>query len=418
MAPLVFNSVLEYPLMLAAACLLRPPPRSSRYERLWRWSDTVLMLLQGCVFAFAACALWQGRLAKMAEDWSSKPLKTFALAITDPTAKIWWIVAAGVLAFLLQRRRVHFAVAVATLLGVCLMCGEREGVLRSARSFFGVLRVETGHYNRGGDRLVFHTLMHGSTMHGEQSRDPNDALDPWTYYHRSGPVGKVFNALEHRAAFLRRGHISVVGLGTGSVAAYAQAGQALTYFEIDAAVRRIAQNPKYFTYLTDCRVEPRICMGDARLTLAREPDGQFDVLLIDAFSSDAIPVHLITYEAVKMYFHKLAPHGLLMVHLSNRHLRLEPVVAGEAAELGVVARVRTDEDEAPLGKSSSTWAVLARTPEDLGRLKDDEKWKPLEPEARVPLWTDDYSSIVSVMNWDWDWLPKLPKWMRRAKAAE
>ena len=413
-APLVFSTVREYPLILAAACLLRPPPRTSRYERFWRCSDMVLMLMQGCVFAFAACALWQGRLADMAAHWSSKPLKTFALAITDPTAKIYWIVAAGVLAFLLQRRRIHFAVAVATLLGVCVMCVDREGVLYSARSFFGVLRVEAGHYNRGGDRLVYHTLMHGSTMHGEQSRDPDDALDPWTYYHRSGPVGEVFDALEDREAFLRHGRIGVVGLGTGSIAAYAQAGQTLDYFEIDAAVRRIAQNPDYFTYLTNCRVEPEIRMGDARLTLAREADGRFDVLLIDAFSSDAIPIHLITYEAMEMYFQKLAPHGLLMVHLSNRHLRLEPVVAGEAAALRVVARVRDDEDETPLGKSTSTWALLARTPEDLGPLKDNKKWKPLEPESGVPLWTDDYSSIVSVMNWDWDWLPK---WMRKKRLA-
>ena len=114
-------------------------------------------------------------------------------------------------------------------------------------------------------------------------------------------------------------------------------------------------------------------MGDARLTLAREPDGQFDVLLIDAFSSDAIPIHLITYEAVEMYFQKLAPHGLLMVHLSNRHLRLAPVVAGTAAALGVVARLRDDDDETAIGKSTSTWAVLARTPEDLGRLKDNDR---------------------------------------------
>ncbi len=150
------------------------------------------------------------------------------------------------------------------------------------------------------------------------------------------------------------------------------------------------------------------------LTLADEPDGQFDLLVIDAFSSDAIPVHLLTREAVEMYFQKLAPGGLLMVHLSNRHLRLGPVVGGTAAELGVVARVRDDEDEeSDTGKTSSEWAVLAKTPEDLGGLMDNKDWDPLKPKPGVPLWTDDYSSIVSVMNWDW-----LPNWMRRAKAAE
>ena len=242
-----------------------------------------------------------------------------------------------------------------------MICDDREDVIYSARSFFGVLRVKVGHYDGEEDSLAYHTLMHGSTMHGQQSRDPDDALDPWTYYHRTGPVGDVFDALEERDGFLRHGHIGVVGLGTGSVAAYAQPGQTLTYFEIDAAVRRISQDPEYFTYLTDCRVAPQIRMGDARLTLAREPDGQFDVLLIDAFSSDAIPIHLITREAVEMYFQKLAPHGLLMVHLSNRHLRLAPVVAGAAAALGVVARLRDDDDETAAGKSASMWAVLARS---------------------------------------------------------
>ncbi len=414
-APLIFNSVLEYPLMLVAACLLRPLPRAGRYEWFWRWCDRALMLLQGLVFAFAACALAHGRLAKMAANWSSQWLKPFALAITSSMAVTCWIVAAGVLAFLLQRRRVRFAVAVATLLLVCVIGRDRDDVIYSARSFFGVLRVEKGHYDGDQGQLVCHTLMHGSTMHGQQSLDPDDALEPWTYYHRSGPVGEVFDALEHRRAFFRHGRIGVVGLGTGSVAAYARRGQTLTYFEIDAAVRRIAQDPKYFTYLTNCKVSPRICMGDARLTLAREPDGQFDVLLIDAFSSDAIPIHLITREAVEMYLQKLAPHGLLMVHVSNRHLRLEPVVAGSAAALGVVARLRDDCDEAAAGKSSSTWTVLARTPADLGRLKENVEWKPLEPEPGVPLWTDDYSSIVSVMNWNWNWLPE---WMRRAKAAD
>jgi hypothetical protein len=258
--------------------------------------------------------------------------------------------------------------------------------------------------------------MHGSTMHGQQSHDsraPDDALDPWTYYCHSGPVGEVFQALEDRAAFCRHGHIGVVGLGTGSVAPYAQPGQTLTYFEIDAAVRKISQDPEYFTYLSNCRGNVEVCMGDARLTLARKPDGQFDVLLIDAFSSDAIPIHLLTKEAMEMYFQKLAPHGLLMVHLSNRHLTLAPVVAGEAKELGVVARLRDDDDESDTGKTTSTWAILARAPEDLGRLKDNHDWEPLEPEPGVPLWTDDYSSIVSVMHWDW-----LPKWMRRAKPAD
>ena len=412
-APLIFNSVMEYPLMLVAACLLRPLPQSSRHERLWRWTDLALMMMQGCLFAFAVCALWHERLAHAAAKWSSTPLKTFTLEITDSETYVWWVVLAAVLAFLLQRRRAWFAVALATLLVVCMICGGQENVICSARSFFGVLHVDVFHYD--GD-LVKHRLMHGSTMHGEQSRDPDDALDPWTYYCHSGPVGDVFDARERRPEFLHGGHIGVVGLGTGTVAAYAKPGQSLTYFEIDGAVRDIATDRKYFTYLADCKVEPRYCMGDARMTLELEPDSQFDLLIIDAFSSDAIPVHLLTREAVEMYMKKLAPGGLLMVHLSNRHLLLAPVVAGTAEVLGVVARVRNDYDEeSETNKTSSTWAVLAKRPEDLGALRENAEWAPLKTRPGLPLWTDDYSSIVSVMNWDWDWLPK---WMQGTKPAD
>ena len=294
-----------------------------------------------------------------------------------------------------------------------MICEEREDVVYSARSFFGVLRVELGHYDRDGDSLDCHTLMHGSTMHGQQSRDADDALDPWTYYCHSGPVGELFAALEDRPAFLHHGHIGVVGLGTGTVAAYAQPGQTLTYFEIDAAVRRIAQDPECFTYITNCKVTPEIRMGDARLTMAREPDGYFDVLLIDAFSSDAIPIHLITRQAVELYFQKLAPHGLLLVHLSNRHLRLAPVVAGTAEDLGLVARLRDDDDESDIGKTSSTWAVLARKPEDLGRIKDNVRLGADESRAR--------RAALDRRLFEYrerDELGLAAQWLRRPKAAE
>ena len=223
-APLVFNSVLEYPLMLVAACLLRPPPRSSRYERFWRWSDLALMLMQGCVFAFAAGALSQGRLADMAANWSSEPLKKFALDDhqshgEDLAGSSWrgsWPSCCSAAA--------SASPSPSPTLLVRLHDLRRPG----RRPLFGaeLLRRPPRRDRPLRSRwrpLVYHTLMHGSTMHGQQSRDPDDALDPWTYYHRSGPVGDVFDALEHREAFLRRGHIGVVGLGTGSVAAYAQA---------------------------------------------------------------------------------------------------------------------------------------------------------------------------------------------------
>ena len=228
---------------------------------------------------------------------------------------------------------------------------------------------------------------------------------------RSGPVGDIFDALNDRPAFQSHGRIGVVGLGTGTIAAYPRKGQSLTYYEIDAAVRRIAEDPHYFTYLANCRdvheVDYQVKMGDARLTLAGEPDNAFDLLVIDAFSSDSIPIHLITREAMELYRKKLAPGGFLVVHVSNRHLDLPPVVAAAARELRLVALLCDDEDESEIGKSASTWAVLVQNKEDLGRLQTYDDWLPMTPERGVPIWTDDYSSIVSVMNWSW-----LPKWLR------
>jgi hypothetical protein len=408
-APLIFNSVLEYPLMLIAACLLGPPRKPVSFESVWRWWDLALGVILACLVIFVVgktCSYSQGEFHVKAENLF---------------AKNSWIVAAGVLAFLLQRARPWFTLAVAAVVGVCIIGDYRSDVIHSARSFFGVLRVEKDTYlDSDGETQVCHTLMHGSTMHGQQSRQRDDARDPWTYYHRTGPVGDIFEVLNERKEFAEHGHIGVVGLGTGSIAAYPEKGQRLTYFEIDSKVRRISEDPQFFTYLSSCRKrigdDLEIRMGDARRTLEKEPDHSFDVLLIDAFSSDAIPVHLITHEAIEMYFKKLAPDGLLMVHLSNRHLSLGPVVSAAAVALNKEARVRDDDDESYVGKSSSTWAVLANKLPDLGKLQDEKdaevpsqlKWQELGNPNGTKEWTDDYSSIVSVMHWDW-----LPEWMRR-----
>ncbi len=255
--------------------------------------------------------------------------------------------------------------------------------------------------------------MHGSTLHGMQSLDPKKSDQPWTYYHRTGPIGDIFQELaKNRPIFKQAGRIGVVGLGTGTLAAYGLPGQHLTFFEIDAAVERIARDPRYFTYLENCRADLKVRLGDARLSLAEEADGQFDVLLVDAFSSDAVPVHLLTREALELYFKKLAPRGLLAVHITNRHLDLEPVLGNLAAALGVAARVRNDDrKEDATGRFPSTWVVLARWTADLGDLAQDSRWDAVETNSEAP-WTDDFSNLYSVIEWDleWDWLPGWKWW--------
>jgi uncharacterized membrane protein YhaH (DUF805 family)/spermidine synthase len=488
-APLVFNTVMEYPLMLVAACLLGPRLQSASFfrGRVGRgtfWTTTLCLSAISLVVGFVAanidsdvmlladvpvsarvgivvvwaCVVSCISLSVQVRRWHDIGYSGWMVLINFiPLGSLACLVVLGFFrgadgpnaygesVLPLQSNRyvwfwrcvdVAFAVAAAAILFVSTVRDrQKDVVIYSARSFFSVLRVEKGsYYDYEGTSYLCHVLMHGTTDHGQQSREADasgrpgtgeDALEPCTYFDRTGPVGDVFEARNSRRAFRRGGQIGVVGLGTGTIASYILPGQSLTYFEIDAAVREIADNPKYFTFLSNCReksrVDPDIRMGDARLTLDHDEfNGKFDLLVIDAFSSDAIPVHLLTKEAMEMYFNKLAPGGMLMVHVSNRHLRLEPVVGGAASALHKVARIRSDDNinnGYGINKAESTWAVLADKEEDLGPLKDNLDWEPLKAEAGVPLWTDDYSSIVSVMHWNW--LPKwVPDWLRPAPAVE
>ncbi len=331
----------------------------------------------------------------------------------------------------------------------------------------------------------FHKLSHGTTLHGMQASDRNGmrqpisymgqldlrgrptarewsaeaalrddlrllmATDPWnavmlggaqaawdarqeplTYYHRTGPVGEMFRRLRQMNP---RGDVAMVGLGTGSVACYALPGQSLTFYEIDPLVRDLVETPKYFSYVDDARkrgAEVDIIMGDARLMLEppgdssrreKHHDRKFSLLLVDAFSSDSIPVHLLTREAIELYKSRLAPGGLLALHISNRYIMLEPVVARLAEDAKLKARVWNDRTEAIYpGKTSSSWVVLANSEEDLGEeirgdFADDRfgavgggwcywalnhNWRSLQVLPEVEAWTDDYSDVMRVMTFD------------------
>jgi hypothetical protein len=197
--------------------------------------------------------------------------------------------------------------------------------------------------------------------------------EPLTYYHRSGPVGAMFTELRTRKNGTdATAPYAMIGLGTGSVSCYAQRGQSITFYEIDTAVKRlVADERKWFTYVNDARdrgANLDIRLGDARLVLKRDTDRKYTLLLVDAFSSDSIPVHLLTTEAVQLYLDRLSDDGILAVHISNRWIRLEPVVSAIANKLGLTARVWNDDAEEHAGKTASSWIVLARKPEHLGKL--------------------------------------------------
>jgi len=196
--------------------------------------------------------------------------------------------------------------------------------------------------------------------------------------------------------------VAAIGLGTGSIASYQQPGQQWTFYELNPTVVKIASNSDYFTFLSDCTRDINLIPGDARLSLSKEANHQFDLIVLDAYSSDSVPIHLITREALQLYLDKLTDEGLLVFHLSNQYLDLRPVVANLAQDAGLAFLLQDDlnlsREERSLGKDSSRWAIMARRPETFGRLATDPRWHRWE-ETQGQLWTDSYSSIFSVLNW-------------------
>jgi hypothetical protein len=369
-APVAFTGIAEYPIALLAACLLGPQVRrrASRLDR--------------PVFAVAV-PLAIGSLAAVIVLWANSagvPARVFVTLMAIP----------ALLAFRLSRRPVPFTAALALMLLAGQLANHGFGAVEYAeRTFFGVYRVRVD--TKGGYRF----LLHGTTLHGVQRLDPARRREPVAYYHRSGPVGQALQELPAAS----RTSVGVIGLGTGGLATYARPGQQWVFYEIDPAVERIARNARYFTYLQDCGGACRVVLGDARLSLAREPERRFDVLIIDAFSSDAIPMHLMTTEAFRVYLSRLNAGGTIVFHISNRHLELAPVLTRLASANGLVALRRGDPPVKVVtdGRIPSEWMVMARTRDELGSLAADSQWQTPMVAASTPLWTDDFSNILSVL---------------------
>jgi hypothetical protein len=262
-----------------------------------------------------------------------------------------------------------------------------------ARSFFGIHRIVEDPLHE------YHLLKHGQTVHGAQSLDPARRAEPLAYYTRSGPLEDVWMAVP--APLKQR--VAVVGLGAGTMACYGLPGQKWTFYEIDPVVERIARDPRFFTYLTDCRANVEVVLGDARLSLQQAPDGQFDLLILDAYSSDTLPLHLITREALTLYLRKLTPNGVLVFHISTRHLDLEPVLANLAQDAGLFALNRNDSavgaEAIAHYRLPSRWVVMTRHPASLQTLRRSGYWSPPRPRADVGVWTDDYESLFRVWSW-------------------
>jgi hypothetical protein len=184
------------------------------------------------------------------------------------------------------------------------------------------------------------------------------------------------------------------------MACYNRAGQQMTFYEIDPLIEDIARDESLFTYLRDCPGQNEVVLGDARLSLAEAPDDEYGIIVADAFSSDAIPVHLMTREAIDLYLDKLQENGVLLVHISNRHLELEPVLGNVAQDAGLACRAQNDVEEGPPGKFISHWVVMAREDGDFGGMAENGRWQSCQLDPDTAVWTDDYSNLLSTFNWD------------------
>jgi hypothetical protein len=372
-APQLFSTILEYPLVLALAALARPSPcfRGSRPEPI------VPILGVAAFVLFLNLGLWAMGLTATAVG-----IRELLLAC----ATVFMAVS-----LFLNRPRA-FATMSLVFVGIIAVAPASGAgtVLLAARSFFGAYRVVDAPDHS------HHVLRHGSTTHGRQQMPADAGCEPTAYYHPSNPIGQLFAS--SRGRFER---VAVMGLGSGALACYAESGHDWTFYEIDPLIERIARDRRYFTYLQNSRGRLNVVLGDGRVTLQRESPGTYDLIILDAFSSDAIPVHLLTREAVELYLSRLRPNGIVAFHISNRYLTLEPVLAALAQEQGLVALANLDnripEAEVEKGRRASHWVLLARTGEPLASLRDQSGWHPPTRTDRVRPWTDDYSNILQAL---------------------
>jgi hypothetical protein len=364
-APTIFSDIWEYPLLLAVSCLVRPAPVENGPRS--RWGDVAfpLVLLGGLLVLLHAGAI-------------PAPIFVGALAL------------AAVALLYFSERRVRFALGV----GACLLVEQMAmagQTLETARSFFGVYRV------RLAEEGAIHVLQHGTTIHGAESMIPGEETIPLGYYSPVGPFGRFFAAIADRGVK----QVGVIGLGSGALACYAQPGQVWTFHEIDPLVEKIARDPRYFHFLDRCGNNASVVLGDARLTLQDVPDGHYDTIVIDAFSSDSIPVHLLTREALALYRRKLSPDGVILFHVSNRYLDLAPVIAALADDAGSPTRhlLYLPPDPNAIRHLATEVIAVGQPGHSIGFLTEAEGWKPLAQPPASALWTDTRSDIVSRIKW-------------------
>jgi len=367
LAPLLFSTPYEYPAAIILALLVRPVTDQEQKTKSW-------MRMTFPTFIF---------------------ILTFGLALTVSRISMPGKLEAGIVLLLplllcfafAVRRPFVFALSLAALMFASIpYLNAATQTLATERNFFGVWRVTTSPSEQ------FRRLYHGSTVHGVQLNDPARKCEATSYYHKDGPLGQVFAVYNNKPSIKP---VAATGLGAGTIGTYAAQGQEWDFYDIDPAIVRIASEPSYFTFLSDCtKASYHVILGDARLRLREAPSGKYGLLIMDAFSSDSVPAHLLTTEAMNLYLDKLASDGVLAFHISNRYLNLEPLLSGLSRRAGLVAFIRRDEERNVVGRYPSVWVVMARNDSALGTMATDDRWRRVQGDM---VWTDDFSNILSLL---------------------
>lgn len=376
LAPLLFNSTLEYPLMIACSCLLRSTTDMPTSNAQRRW------LAFGSLFA--ACLLP-----------IAFAMPNQRLTVGVGTASFLLLTAclgAIGLSYLRTLRQIAFGVGAVLLIAGILFHHQYRYEFRQ-RNFFGTLRVTPSSDGR------FTLFYHGTTLHGAQRRTPDGSAEPLTYFHKDSPLGQMFAALKDQPPR----QVAVFGLGVGTIAAYNRIGDRMTFYEIDPDVEAVARHTEWFRYLKEAAGDVSVVVGDARIALKNAPDQRYDLLIQDAFSSDMIPLHLLTTEAFELYLEKLEPNGLLTFNITNRHINLEPLFAELFHAYHITGLVwrdfQTNRELDAEYRYPSAWVIASRSQSALAPFSADARWRPLQRRPGMRLWTDDYSNLFSVLKW-------------------
>ncbi len=372
-APFIFNAVYEYPLMIIAALLLRP----GRYDR----SSLPQLILPASLLIIGG-SIW------LFSDQLNQHLYSISIILT---------LLAGLCYAFRQQPLTLGLISAIILMFSHGMHGLLSNTLFQKRSFFGVLAVKESILSDENQRPEkYHELFHGTTKHGAQRLQPQHQTTPLSYYSRQGPMGQLFSVFDQENS---QWQIASVGLGAGALACYAKPGQHWQFYEIDPLVVMVAENSDYFNYLNRCAGKRDMIIGDARLSLQNDADNTFDLLILDAFSSDSVPTHLLTQEAMQLYFSKLKPDGLLAFHITNRHLELKKVLADHAVKLKLGALIQEFKPSNPAPLVVATdWVVMSNNEQRLDRLQKSRlgNWQKMPLYFGLKPWTDDFSNIIGI----------------------